>query len=98
MAVHKAENDVMCGGSPLIFYCRGEYTGEIIFDTLVLPSLNRFLCFLWFCFRLNLDVGENTQGRDKVYSRSPLSEPLRLVLFMMFTVYISVGEIHRRGV
>jgi len=55
------------------------------------------LCVWWFsplsCSGLFLDivglflvVGENTQGRFIVYSRSPLSEPVYFVLGLVLTV------------
>ena len=44
---HKGEYDDMCGGSPLIS-CRGDLQERsMLFDTLVLPSLNRFFCFIF---------------------------------------------------
>jgi len=65
----------MCGGSPLIdlllgfclFYCRGEFTGEeIIFDTLVLPSLNRFSCVFVILSFVNSRRGDYTGRRSRI--------------------------------
>ena len=61
----------------------------------VLPSL----CFRFFvadCFSLFSVVGEITQGRLIIYSRSPLYEPVSLMLFIRLLSF-HVGEITQVG-
>jgi len=66
----------------------GRFTGEeMLFVTLVLPSLNRNLRITYH----HQYVGEITQERRFfLYSRSPLSEP---EIVGVFTPQLDVGEI-----
>ena len=62
----------------------------------VLPSLFFIgLVFVFLCFQFR--VGEITQGRISINSRSPLSEPGHPEVYIIITPVFDVGEIHRRG-